>query len=83
MPVVLRLKGYSFFFFSNEGKPPEPPHIHVRRDAARAKFWLTPVVLLVSSYDLNGPELNELARMVTENSELLERAWYEHIGKIG
>jgi len=82
MPVVLRLKGYSFFFFSNEGNPPEPPHVHVRRGAARAKFWLTPVVSLASSYDLNGPELNELARMVWENKELFEGAWHEHIGKI-
>jgi hypothetical protein len=82
MPVVLRLKGYSFFFFSNEGKPPEAPHIHVRRGAARAKFWLRPIVSLASSFDLNGPELNELARMVSDNQELFERAWHEHIGKI-
>ncbi len=24
MPVVLRFKGYTFFFFSNEGNPREP-----------------------------------------------------------
>ena len=28
MPVILRHRGYRFFFFSNEGEPPEPPHIH-------------------------------------------------------
>ncbi len=82
MPVVLRFKGYRFFFFSNEGKPPEPPHIHVRRGSARAKFWLTPTVSLASSYDLNGPELNELLGVVMENRELFEGAWHEHIGKI-
>ncbi|MBS4098255.1 MAG: DUF4160 domain-containing protein [Sulfuricella sp.] len=82
MPVLLRLKGYSFFFFSNEGIPPEAPHIHVRRGAARAKFWLVPEVALASSFDLNGPELNELARMVMENREFFERKWHEHIGKI-
>jgi hypothetical protein len=27
MPTVLRVKGYRFFFFSNEGA--EPPHIHI------------------------------------------------------
>jgi hypothetical protein len=40
MPVVFRYKGYSFFFYSNEGEPLEPLHIHVRRGSAAAKFWL-------------------------------------------
>ncbi len=31
MPVVFRYKGYRFFFFSNEGDPLEPMHVHVRR----------------------------------------------------
>ena len=38
MPVVFRYKGYRFFFFSNEGDPLEPMHIHVRRGEATAKF---------------------------------------------
>ena len=52
MPVILRHKGYRFFFFSNEGDPPEPPHIHVRRGEAVAKFWLFPQVALEESYGL-------------------------------
>lgn len=80
MPVVLRWKGYKFFFFSNEGKPPEPPHIHIRHGEARAKFWLVPEVALADSYAMSGPELNELTRVVGENRDLLERAWHEHLG---
>lgn len=34
MPVILRIKGYSFFFYSNEGTPLEPQHIHVRNSEA-------------------------------------------------
>jgi hypothetical protein len=30
MPAVLRIKGYRFFFFSNEGN--EPIHIHVEKE---------------------------------------------------
>lgn len=30
MPVVFRWKNLKFFFFSNEGDPREPPHVHVR-----------------------------------------------------
>jgi len=29
MPLVFRWKGYRFHFFSNEGDPREPVHIHV------------------------------------------------------
>ena len=43
MPLVLRVKGYRFFFFSSEGQ--EPPHIHVEQAERYAKFWLRPVSL--------------------------------------
>ena len=38
MPVVLRIDGLRFLFYSNEGTPREPPHIHVlqNRDEATA-----------------------------------------------
>lgn len=42
MPTIFRYKGYRFFFFSNEGFPPEPPHVHVRQGERVAKFWLVP-----------------------------------------
>jgi hypothetical protein len=28
MPVVFRYRGFRFFFYSNEGNPREPVHIH-------------------------------------------------------
>ncbi|WP_373888206.1 DUF4160 domain-containing protein [Massilia sp. Root351] len=42
MPAVLRYKGYVFFFFSSEGTPREPAHIHVRHGNAVAKFRRLP-----------------------------------------
>ena len=33
MPIVFRYHGYKFFFYSNEGDPREPVHIHVRQGA--------------------------------------------------
>ena len=41
MPTVDRIGPYRFFFFANEGN--EPPHVHVQRGRALAKFWLQPV----------------------------------------
>ncbi len=38
MPVVFRAAGIRFHFFSNEGDPREPVHIHARRADAEAKI---------------------------------------------
>lgn len=40
MPKVLEINGYKYFFFSNEGNPQEPCHIHVRKAGNLAKFWI-------------------------------------------
>ncbi len=44
MPVVFRERGFRFFFYSNEGSPREPVHIHVEKDGVEAKFRLNPNV---------------------------------------
>lgn len=52
MPVVLRYEGFRFFFYSNEGDPLEPAHIHVRAAGKEAKFWLSPEPLLARNNGL-------------------------------
>jgi hypothetical protein len=77
MPTVLRSGGYRFFFYSLEGS--EPPHIHVEKDDAVAKFWLNPVSLALSR-GFRSHELNGVQTLVTEHrSEFLE-AWNVHFG---
>lgn len=50
MPVVLRRGGLRYYFFSNEGRPPEPPHIHIKGGGRDAKIWLQPDVSIADSY---------------------------------
>lgn len=80
MPVILRFKGYRFFFYSNEGNPLEPVHIHVRNADAEAKFWLTPEVLLARNDGFNARDLKELVDVVEQNSTLFVEAWNEYFG---
>lgn len=80
MPVVLRYKGYKLFFYSNEGSPREPLHIHIRKGEAVAKFWVEPEVKLADSYGMASHELAELASVVRDNREIIERAWNEFFG---
>jgi hypothetical protein len=78
MPVVLRLDGFTFFFYSNEGNPREPAHIHVRRGRDEAKFWLTPAVSMSYNDGLDAKTLNRFQRMVEDHRLQLERAWNEY-----
>jgi len=80
MPVVFRDKGARFFFFSNEGSPREPAHIHVLRGDCEAKFWLRPEVTVSDSFGFTRRELTELLGLIGERREDIEKAWHEHFG---
>ena len=75
MPVVLRLEGFKFLFYGNEGNPREPVHIHVRSGRDEAKFWLSPAVRLAYDRGLSVPTLNRMQRLVEDHRDELERAW--------
>jgi hypothetical protein len=73
MPVIFRHKGYRFFFFSNEGIPLEPCHIHVIKGSAVAKFWVVPEVRLAEAYGMSSVESRGLLHVVKQNQELIKR----------
>ena len=78
MPVVLRLDGYQFLFYSNEGNPREPAHIHVRQQRDEAKFWLSPAVVLAYNDGFSARALNQIQRLVEAHRAVLERAWNDY-----
>jgi hypothetical protein len=78
MPVVFRQDGLRYFFFSNEGMPLEPRHVHVRGGGRDAKIWLEPEIALDDSYGFNARELLTILRIVTDNRDRLVRAWDDH-----
>lgn len=77
MPTVLRIGGFRFFFFSNEGV--EPPHVHVESADNYAKFWLAPVSL-AQSIGYNSGELNTVRRLVEQNRPLFLERWNDYFG---
>lgn len=80
MPKVFEWNGYRFFFFSNEGRPLEPCHIHVRKGEQLAKFMVEPSVELVAAWGMRSSELTQVERVVSEHAELIRRKWHEHFG---
>lgn len=80
MPVVFRQGGLRYYFFSNEGQPSEPAHIHVKGGGRDAKVWLEPEIVIADSYGFNSGELSTILRVVAENRDLILRAWHDHFG---
>ena len=80
MPVASRQSGLRHYFFSNEGQPPEPPHIHVKGGGRDAKVWLEPEISLADSYGFNSRELSTIPRVVVDSREPLLKAWHDHFG---
>ena len=80
MPVVFRLDGIRFYFFSNEGNPREPIHVHAGCADAEAKLWFNPGVRIADSSGYSRREQAELARVVSARRQEIEEAWHEHFG---
>jgi len=74
MPTVLRVGPYRFFFFA--GDRGEPPHIHVKRDASVAKFWLAPP-RLQKNQGFGRKDIRKIRRILEENQEQLMTSWEE------
>jgi len=74
MPTVLKIFGYRFHFYSNEGN--EPPHIHCRKENSECKFWLN-TVLLAGNKGFRNYEIREIERLVFEYREQFLKAYYE------
>jgi Domain of unknown function (DUF4160) len=78
MPVVFRENGFRFHFFSDEGDPREPVHIHVRKDNADAKFWLYPEVAVAYNRGYDDKTCNWLIRIIEQRRQQIEDAWHGH-----
>ena len=77
MPTVLRINGYQFYFYAEEGD--EPPHIHVAKAGSDAKFWLSPVRLSVN-HGFKAHDLKEIAEIAEENEAHILEKWNEFFG---
>ena len=75
MPTLLRIEGFRFFFFSNEGT--EPAHVHLERGDGYAKFWLEPVELSIAD-GLTRRELRRARELTEEHATEFLRRWHEY-----
>jgi hypothetical protein len=80
MPVVLRIRGYRFWFY--EADLDEPPHVHVGKQSGEAKYWLSPIALS-KSRGFREHELTEIQRILAEYRDGILEAWHREVVKRG
>ena len=85
---ILRIGPYSIYFWSNEGDPLEPIHVHVsegRASATATKIWITSTgKTILSNNNSKIPEkiLKRLMRMIEANSSDIIDEWLNRFGEI-
>lgn len=88
MPQLLRIGSYVVYFWSNEGRPLEPVHVHVAEGKVSAnatKLWITSAgKVVICNNESHIPErlLRRIARLIEANSEEIVAAWVEHFGEL-
>lgn len=75
MPTIFTINGYRFYFYSNEGNPVEPCHIHVQKGNGLAKYWIEPRISLCDSINFSKSELKFIAKQIEENKIIIKEAW--------
>jgi hypothetical protein len=74
-PTIFRVGNYRFYFFSREE---ERIHIHVVSPEGEAKFWVEPIVALVTYTGFSKRQLARLQRIVEEHKNEIVKAWRKH-----
>lgn len=77
MPKIFDWRGFRFHFYSYEGSPREPVHVHVAKPGSDTKFWLTPNVQLARNNGMSAKELGLLKAIIDERREEILEAWDE------
>ena len=80
MPTVLRVDGFVFYFFAEEGN--EPPHIHVDKGDGTAKLWLQPL-RLAGAEGLKVKEIRHILRIAGREQAMLLEKWNEFFERKG
>ena len=79
MPRIGEIRGYQFFFYSNEGVLEDLPKVFVWNGIGEAEFLVSqdvpPVVLLRRSHGLESEDLAFIRTCVSEMAEELRDAW--------
>ena len=83
MPTIFRHDGFRFIFYSNDGDPREPVHIHITGANGEAKSWIASDVTLAASAGLDARSLRRLSSLIEARQMEIERPSHDHFPQTG
>lgn len=87
MPQVFRAGRYWVFFWTNEGEPVEPVHVHIAEGgptAGATKVWVTRAgkcLLANNNSHIPPVALRNVMRMIEADSETVIEKWRDYFGE--
>ncbi len=88
MPRVFKIGSYWIYFWSNEGKPLEPVHVHVtegKPTANATKIWLTrdgKCILDNNNSSIKENHLKNIMRVIENQRKMVIKRWEEFFGEL-
>ena len=80
MPKYARILGYYVFFWSNEGKPTEPVHVHVGKEVHKnaTKIWILSngaTQVAANTSGIKEKDLRRIQTLLEENYQDIVAMW--------
>lgn len=88
MPEIFKHLGYKIYFWSNEGEPLEPVHIHISKGIQQkdgTKLWLLKngdTILVHNKGKVPDHEIRKIQKAIKKNKNLVISLWIAHFGSI-
>ncbi len=88
MPTIFRIGRYVVYFWTNEGEPREPIHVHVALGHAEpnaTKIWITregKAVLANNNSRIPVKGLGRIIKAIEEESNTIINEWLDYFGEV-
>jgi hypothetical protein len=88
MPQIFKFGSYWVYFWTNEGKPTEPIHVHISQghpSANTTKIWITKTgksLLCNNNSKIPEKTLRNMMRMIEARSSYIIQQWINYFGEV-
>lgn len=88
MPQIFKIGGFVIYFWSNEGDPLEPVHVHVTDGVPSphaTKIWLTRsghCLLCHNKSNIHKSKLSHIMKIIEARHQTVFDKWISHFGSI-
>jgi len=88
MPQIFKIGSYWVFFWTGEGKPLEPLHVHISQGkpiADATKLWITRAgkcILCHNNSRIPAHVLRNIIGVIEARSEEIKAKWLDYFGEI-